>query len=93
MGGRMIGIRKSLRHLRYDIEDFIDDLLPRPSLAPRIDPPPPRRKPEPSPVQWAYGSISFNRATDADIAALDAEWTQGIMRRIGSNTFFEIEYL
>ena len=43
--------------------------------------------PQPS---FAFCGVSFNRA---DPAALDAEWTAEIMKRIASNKFFEIEYL
>jgi hypothetical protein len=42
-------------------------------------------KPEPS---FAFCGVSFNRA---DPAALDAEWTAEIMKRIASNTFFELK--
>jgi hypothetical protein len=42
-------------------------------------------KPEPS---FAFCGVSFNRATDA--TAIDAGFTAEILKRIASNTFFEL---
>jgi hypothetical protein len=50
-----------------------------------------RRAAEPNHyVPFHFTGVTFQRA---DPAALDAEWTAEIMKRIASNKLFEIEYL
>jgi hypothetical protein len=77
------------RRQRYALEDFLDDVLPRPS-APAPKPLLPRPKMAPSPVTFSYCGVGNGRAKDT--AEIDAEWTASIMRQIASNKYFEIQW-